>query len=153
MAEKDFKLAFGVDISELVSGMTQATEAVTESTAQMKGALMGVSEAFDLLSKAAFAIAGIFAGGRLFGDMITATVKLNTESRDLGLQFGVSATQASIMKKALAETFLTQEQLSAAGTRIVRTLNTNEAAFKYLDVATRDAAGNLRPLIDIVLDT
>jgi len=84
--------------------------------------------------------------------MVTSTVNLNVESLNLGKQFGVSATQASILKVALGETFLTQDQLAAAGSRMTRTLNSNENAFKDLGVATRDQNGNFRSTLSIMED-
>ena len=138
MADKDVKLAIGVDISELVSGMTAAAESVQETCAAMKESLASVSNAFSMIGEAAIAVTALMAGGKIFGDMVSETVNLNAQSMELGKQFGISATQASVLKVALGETFLTQEQLGAAGSRITRTLNTNEGAFKSLGVATRD---------------
>jgi hypothetical protein len=152
MAVKDFVLQFGVDIRELVSGMTAASEAVEASALQMKESLEEVSAAFEMIGTAALAITGILAGGKVFGDMISSTVKLNVESKELGKQFGISATDASVLKIALGSVFLTQDQFSAAAARITRTLNTNEGAFKSLGVATRDQSGALRSTIDIMTD-
>jgi len=98
------------------------------------------------------AITGVLAGGAAFREMVTSTVNLNVESLNLGKQFGVSATQASILKVALGETFLTQDQLAAAGSRMTRTLNSNENAFKDLGVATRDQNGNFRSTLSIMED-
>lgn len=150
--EKDFKLFFGVDISELVTGLTEATEAVQESSEAMAESLMKVKEGFSLIAEAAIAVTSIMAGGRVFGEMVEATTKLNFESMELGKQFGISATEASYLKVALNDTFLTQEQLSGGAARITRTLNTNEDAIKNLGVATRDNNGDFRSTLDIMLD-
>jgi hypothetical protein len=152
VAGKDVSLSIGVDIAELVSGMTAATEAVKASAAQMKDSLESVSSAFSLMSQAAVGITAVLGGGKIFGEAIASTVNLNVQSLELGKQFGISATQASILKVALGETFLTQDQLAAAGARMTRTLNTNEGAFKSLGVATRDSSGNFRPMLDIMTD-
>jgi hypothetical protein len=152
MVGKDFQLTFGVDISQLVSGMTAATEAVTASTEAMKGALASVTGAFNLLGQATIAVGAIMAGGTAFKEMVSATVNLNVSSMELGKQFGISATEASQLKVALEEVFVSQDTLSAANSRIARTLNTNEGAFKSLGVATRDQNGNFRSSLDIMLD-
>jgi hypothetical protein len=149
---KDFKLAFGVDISELASGLANAQAAVTEAASTMKEALSGVQEAFSMVGQAALAVTAIMAGGAAFKEMVSAAVGLNVSSMELGKQFGISATQASVLKVALGETFLTQDQLASAGQRITRTLNTNEGAFKNLGVATRDSNGNFRSTLDIMTD-
>jgi hypothetical protein len=149
---KDFKLAFGVDVSELASGLANAQAQVAEAAAGMRESLAGVQEAFGLLGEATAAFAALLAGGAAFKEMVASTVKLNVESMELGRQFGISATQASVLKVALGETFLTQDQLASAGSRITRTLNTNEGAFKSLGVATRDQNGNFRSTLDIMTD-
>jgi len=149
---KDFRLAFGVDISELASDLANAQAAVAESAEGMRASLMGVQDAFSLLGKAAVAITGVLAGGAAFREMVTSTVSLNVQSLELGKQFGISATQASVLKVALGETFLTQDQLAAAGSRVTRTLNSNENAFKELGVATRDQNGNFRSTLEIMTD-
>lgn len=152
MGAKEFIMRFGVDISELVSGMTAATEAVQESALQMRESLAAVKDSFAMISEAAIALTAIMAGGKLFGDMIGATVKLNVESKELGKTLGISATGASVLKVALNSVFVTQEQFSMAAQKVIRTLKTNEAAFKDLGVATRDANGDLRPLGDLIID-
>jgi hypothetical protein len=149
---KDFKLAFGVDISELASGLANAQAAVAEAAAGMRESLASVESAFGLVGEAIVGITSILAGGAAFKEMVESTVKLNVESMELGKQFGISATQASVLKVALGEAFLTQDQLAAAGSRITRTLNTNEGAFKSLGVATRDQNGNFRSTLDIMTD-
>jgi hypothetical protein len=111
-----------------------------------------VQQAFGAVGTAAVAFAAIMAGGAAFKEMVSSTVNLNVSSMELGRQFGVSATQASVLKVALGEAFLTQDQFSAAASRITRTLNTNEGAFKSLGVATRDSNGNFRSTLDIMLD-
>lgn len=150
---KDFKLAFGVDVTELTSGLTAAKESVEATAVQMKEALVGVQSAFGAIGEAALAVTAIMAGGAAFEKMISSTIDLNVESIKLGKQFGISATQASELKVALGQTFLTQDQISAAANRITRTLNTNEDAFKSLGVATRDQNGNFRSMLDIMTDT
>src|ERR1019366_924298 len=142
---------FGVDVSELASGLANAQAAVAEAAEGMRQSLASVQSAFGLVGEAVVGITAILAGGSAFKEMIASTVNLNVQSLELGKQFGVSATEASVYKVALAETFLTQDQLSGAGARITRTLNSNESAFKNLGVATRDSNGNFRSTGDIIL--
>ena len=153
MAEKDFKLAFGVDISELVSGMTAAQEAVTESSLAMKESLATVSEGFGAIGEAMAALTTILAGGAAFKEMVGATVDLNVSSMQLAKQFGMSATEASVLKVALDEAFVTQDTYSGAAARLTRTLSTNEGAFHNVGIATRDTVtGGFRPMVDIMED-
>ena len=151
--EKEFQLVFGVDITEMIAGMQEATATVSESALKMKESVAAVSEGFGKVSEAIVALTAIAAGGSAFGEMIQSTVKLNVDSYLLGKQFGVSATQASVMGVAVKDAYLTQDQLSAAGQRLTRTLNSNEQSIKDMGVETRNTStGNLRPLLDIMLD-
>jgi hypothetical protein len=148
----DVNLKIGAEDTGLKAELAAAVQAVNESAVAMQESLAGVQDAFGKLGEAALAITSIMAGGKVFGEMVSGTVNLNVESMELGKQFGISATQASALKVALGATYLTQEQMSAAASRMTRTLNTNEGAFKGLGVATRDGNGNFRSTLDIMLD-
>jgi hypothetical protein len=54
---KDFKLKFGVDVSELTSGLAEAKAAVVEAASGMKESLQSVQQSFSMLGDAAVAIA------------------------------------------------------------------------------------------------
>lgn len=149
---QDIRLSFGVYLAELQAGLETASAAITEFAAEAKEAIAGAKEALTALNEAFVAVAAVMAGGHVFGEVVSSMVKLNVSSKELGQQLGISATEASVLKVALDETHVTQEQFSAAAQRVLRTLNTNEQAFHELGVATRDAQGNFRPLADIVLD-
>jgi hypothetical protein len=152
MLDKDVKLAFGVELGEWESGLAAAKEQLAEATASMKESLISVKEAFGAVGEALVEITAVMGGGKMLGEMVASTVQLNVQSAELGKQFGISSTQASVLKAAMAGAFVTQEQFSAAGARLTRTLLTNEQAIKNLGVATRDSNGNFRPLADIMLD-
>jgi hypothetical protein len=136
----------------LLAALDGAKAAVANAAAEMQGSFAKVTGMISGMQNAVLGFASLFAGGALFKDLISSTVGATTEAILMGRQFGISATQASILKLALAAVFVTQEQFSSAGNAITRTLKTNEDSFKQLGVATRDANGNLRPTVDIILD-
>jgi hypothetical protein len=149
----DVKVAITGDNTGLIAALTEAKAAVTEGSEQMAASFEGVAAAAEMINKALVAVTAVLAGGAAFKEAIASVVDLNVQSAQLGRQFGISATEAGVLKAALEETHVTQDQFSAAGVKITRMLNTNEGAFKALGVATRDASGNFRPLADIVIDT
>jgi hypothetical protein len=149
---KDFKLAFGVDASELASGLANAQAAVTAAAEGMRDSLSKVQGAFTFLGEAAVALTTVLAGGEAFEAAIKSTVAGALSARDMGQQLGITASQASVLRVALGETGVSQEAVSAAAARITRTLSTNEGAFKGLGVATRDSNGNFRNTLDIMVD-
>jgi hypothetical protein len=137
----------------LLAVLQQSADAIKSAAAQASGAFAPVTAAFETLKGAAAGVAAIFAGGAGFKEALDTTASLARESMALGIQLGVSATRASDLRVAIAEVGVTQDQLSAAGLRVTRTLVTNEDAFKRLGVATRDQSGNYRSTIDIIMDT
>ena len=138
---------------DLQAAMAQASASVRESVASMSSSLEALKGAAASVQSAMVGITAVLAGGAAFRSAIEATVTLTKESNALGKQFGISATEASIMKVAMDDVFVTQEQVSAAGGKIALALKKNESAFADLGVATRDANGNFRSTFDIMTDT
>ena len=66
---------------------------------------------------------------------------------------GISTEKASALKVAIGDVYATEEDFNAAVSRVTQSLNKKEEAFTKLGVATRDSNGNLRPTVDILLDT
>src|SRR5207253_11343465 len=72
------------------------------------------------------------------------------EARHLSHVLGVTTEQASVFAVAAREAGVPMGEVTAAIRGLIRTLNTNEAAFATFGIATRDAAGQLRPLPDLL---
>jgi hypothetical protein len=94
----------------------------------------------------------VLAGGKLFKDSIEETKKLTTDSIALGKQFGITASEASVLKVALDDIHVSQDQLQTAGSRVTTTLRTNEQAFLDLGIKTRDNNHEFRSTLSIMQD-
>jgi hypothetical protein len=140
------------DNTGFLKAWAECKAAVTEGHEQITGAVEGINGAFEKITKTVGVFTAALAGGAAFKEIIEKTVELTTESILLGRQLGISATEASVLKVALEDVFVTQEQLSAASTAVTRTLRSHEDAFRSLGVATRDQNGNYRNTLDIILD-
>jgi hypothetical protein len=148
----DVKLDITGDPSGLAAALEEAKTKVVEASSEMRESLETINESFNKINETIVAFTAVLAGAGAFGEIIASTTNLNFQSMELGKQFGISATQASVLKEALNQTFLTQDQFSAAGARLTRTLSTNEVAVRDLGVETREASGGFRPLVDIMTD-
>ena len=137
----------------LQAAMSQASASVKDSIATMTDSLDTLKSAFASVQTMMLGVTAILAGGAAFKDAISETVNLTKESNALGKQFGISATDASVLKVALDSVFVSQETMSTAGNKITQTMKTNEGAFKDLGVATRDQNGDFRSTLDIMTDT
>ena len=152
MSDNVAEIKISADASGAQSGMRQASASVREGVDQIKGHLKGLSDAFGKVNVAMASIGAVLAGGAAFGAAVNETVNLTKESIALGKQFGISASEASVLKLALGDVYVSQEAMQAAGNKITQTLRTNEKAFGALGVATRDSTGHLRGTFEVMQD-
>lgn len=98
------------------------------------------------------AIGALLAGGAVFKEAIAQTAQSTEESIKLGRALNISAGEASILREALTAGNTSQEDFVAAAKGLSKELVNNESGLQAMGLATRDAAGNLRPLNDLTLD-
>ena len=152
MSNKDIDLTISGDPTGLNAALASAQASVKSAVGQMQSSLGGLQAAFSKVQSGMMLVTAVLAGGAAFKESVAASVALAVESGKLGKQLGISATQASVLKMALGDVYVTEEQLSAAAGKITQKLNTNEEAFGKLGVATRDTNGNFRSTMDIMTD-
>lgn len=147
-------ISFGIsgENADFMRALKESQTAVTEATEAMKSSFEGISSVFESITGALGVFSAALAGGAAFKEAIDTTVELTTGAQALGRQFGISATQASDLRVALDDVHVSTETFQAAGNALVKTLNSNEDAFKQAGVATRDANGEFRNQLDILLD-
>lgn len=148
----DVNLEITGEESGLEAALAKSTQAVVQASAQMKEAIGGVAEAFKFVNEAAVAIGVALAGGAAFSEAIKASAGAAYSALELGRQLGITATQASILKVAMDENFVSSEAVTTASNKIATTLKKNEKAFTDLGVATRDSNGNFRDSFSIMQD-
>ena len=141
------------DNKSFISALNESKAALLEAKTEISEGFETISGTFEKLTGALGVLTGALAGGAVFKEALEAMTELEGGSAKLGNQFGVSATQASILRVALDQNRVTQEQFQTAGNALVRTLRTNEDAIRSLGVETRDSAtGGFRPLLEIMFD-
>ncbi len=149
----DLVVSLSADISRFQSDMGKATKEAQTSAASMGKALGGVESAIGGIGKAFALVTGALAGGAMFKDMIDTTKEVGSEVLKLQRSMGLSAGEASILRVALDDVFVSADDMAAAAGKLTKTVGTNEDAFKALGVATRDSNGHFRSTTEIMTDT
>lgn len=148
----DISFGIGGDNAEWMRALKESQAAAAEASEAIKSKFEAVSGAFESITGALGIFSAALAGGAAFKEAIDTTVELTTGAVALGRQFGISATQASDLRVALDDVHVSTETFQSAGNALVKTLNTNEQAFKDAGIATRDTTGEFRNQLDIMLD-
>ena len=146
-------VSISADIARFQSDMGKAVKVSQESADSMSKALNGVQGTIGGIGKAFGLVTAALAGGAMFKDMIGTTKEVSSEIVKLKNSLGISAEEASVMRVALDDVFLSADDMAAASSRITKQLVKNEEAFKKLGVATRDGNGNFRSTTDIMVET
>lgn len=148
MADKDVttKVILQGDQASMVNAFKISTAEATKMRDSIVGALGGIGTA-------AAGVMAVLGGGALFKDAIDITKEVTGEILKLKNSMGISAEDASILRVALDDVFVSTDDFAAAAARVTKQLVTNEGAFTRLGVSTRDSNGNLRATADIMADT
>jgi len=172
MPDDYVQVKFGADIAELKSKMDEGNASVKNAMDQMTAALEKfsdqsqknakdvadankemeksfkdiqekVSGGLEKIAAAAAGLVGVLAGGKIFGDVIEATVKWEEEVGSLSHTLGISMRSASDLNAALRIVGISSGEYEAVLRTLERRLKTNEEGMNALGVATRDAQGQL----------
>jgi hypothetical protein len=98
------------------------------------------------------AVGALLAGGAVFAEAVKQAKEWNEQSQDMANALGISATEAGNLKAALAEENVEMGQFMAASQKLADNLKNDEKSLQAVGLATRDAAGNLRPLNDLTIE-
>ena len=152
MAETEAKITVNGDISPLRQKLREASNDLKQFGAEGESAFSRMTGPLGALQAKFVAIGAILAGGAVFKDAVAQTVLFTEESTKLGRAMGISASEASILREALIAGNTSQEEFIAASKGLAKQLINNEDGLNAMGLKTRDAAGQLRPLNDLVLD-
>jgi hypothetical protein len=150
MSSTDAQITIGADSSELIASMKQAQASVASAVNEMKGSLNSMGQSFEMLKGAFLGISAILAGGKMFHDAIESTEKWNGSVTEISKKMGITAQQASVMNVALTLIGKTSEDLTSASFKLLKQIKANEDGINDMGLKTRDANGNLKPMLDLV---
>lgn len=140
------------DISPFRQKLREAGEALKRMGSDAEQSVGGISGPLDALQSKFVAIGALLAGGAVFKEAVTQAAQAAEESIKLGRALGISASEASVLREALEAGNTSQEEFVGAAKGLAKQIRENEEALQGMGLQTRDAAGQLRPLNDLVLE-
>lgn len=140
------------DVGPLRQKLREAAQSMQQFGQQAGSGLGAAAGPLEALRGKFIAITAVLAGGAMFGKAISDTAKYAEESIKLGKAMGTSATDASGWIAALEDAGVSTDEFSKASKGLLKNINADEKALNEMGLATRDAAGNLRPMNDLMLD-
>ena len=136
---------FEAAMRRMVDSAKQGESGVGSALAGLAtGPLGGLRAAFTLL-------AGI-ASGAFLQAAIDGTVKMTENAMDLGRALGLSTNEARAIQIALKDIGAESGEYEAAAKGMIKKIKENEEGLNKMGLATRDAAGNLRPMNELMVD-
>lgn len=135
---------FEAAMRRMVDAAKQGEGGVGAALAGLGGPLAGLKVAFGVLSG--------FASGAFLKEAIQATTQMTEKAMDLSRALGVSTNEARVVQMALEDIGADAGEFESAAKGMVKQLRENEKAMNAMGLVTRDAAGNLRPMNDLVTD-
>lgn len=146
------KITLDGDISPFRQKLREAAEGLKQFGNDGEAAVGRMTGPLKLLQERFVAIAALLAGGAVFKAAVADTVKFTEESTKLGRALGISASEASILSEALIAGNTSQDEFVAAARKLAKSVRENEDGLQAMGLKTRDAAGQLRPLKDLMFD-
>lgn len=139
------------DESPFRAAMRRLVDSARDGESGVGAALGKLVSPIGLVQTALAGLATVLTAGFLH-DTVKETADMTEGATNLSRQLGVAATNAQAYIVALAGKGGEQNDFVAAARGIAKQLKDNEEQMNKMGLATRDAAGNLRPLNEIVVD-
>ncbi|MBV8061453.1 MAG: hypothetical protein JO253_08040 [Alphaproteobacteria bacterium] len=153
MADDKVQVEITATADPLKAGIKEASAAVKEGVSEIKEHFEGLNSVFEKISGSFAAFTAVLAGGAALKEFVKSSIDSTQEALGLGKALGISATEASYFKSALAAVGVSADTVQNAANKIDIALLNNEDSFKKLGVATRDSNGNFLSTKDILLAT
>ncbi|QXE85967.1 phage tail tape measure protein [Geomonas nitrogeniifigens] len=145
-------ISLQADIARFREDMGKATRTAQDSAKQISASFDAIPAMFNKIGAAAATVTAVLAGGAMFKDMVNTTKEVSGEVVKLSKVFGVSASQASVMRVALDDAFLTVDDAVGASDRLTRQALKNGEAFQKAGIDIRDSNGNLKDSMTVMME-
>ncbi len=152
MGDNKAELVVDGDVSPLRQKLREATNDLKKFGDEGKSAAERISGPLAALQSKFIAIGAVLAGGAVFKQAVSEAAAFTQESMELGRALGVSATEAGNLKLALDDNETSQQEFIAGAKGLLKQVKNNEEGINAMGLATRDSAGHLRPLNELMLD-
>ncbi|MBU5635491.1 phage tail tape measure protein [Geomonas sp. Red69] len=145
-------ISLSADIARFRDDMGKANKVAQDSAKSIASSFDVIPATFNKLGTAAASVTAVLAGGAMFKDMVNTTKEVSAEVVKLSKVFGVSASQASVMRIAIDDAFLTVDDAVGASDRLTRQALKNGEAFTKAGIDIRDSNGNLKDSMTVMME-
>ncbi len=152
MADNKAELIVDGDVSPLRQKLREAARDIKQFGDEGKSSVERIGGPLAALQSKFIAIGAVLAGGAVFKQAVNEAAAFTEESLKLGNALGISATEASTFIAALADIDVSQQEFTTSAKGLLKELKNNEDGLQAMGLQTRDAAGNLRPLNELMVD-
>lgn len=154
MAEtSELKVKITGDASSALGALNQFSKQVEGASSHVNGIAGKLGALLSGIQAPLAALTGVIGGGALMQSAINETVSWTKEANKLSKALGITTQEASVLNLAVGDIYGSLDEFLPAMGKLVKTIASDEDAFKRLGVSTRDAQGNLRPMTEIMTDT
>ena len=151
-ADEKAKIIVDGDVSPLRQKLREGARDLKSFGDQGKASIEGIGGPLKALQQKFIAIGALLAGGAVFKAAVNEAAKFTEESMKLGNALGISATEASTLVNALEDIDVSQQEFTTAAKALAKEIRNNESALQAMGLQTRDAAGELRPLSELMIE-
>lgn len=152
MADNKAQLVLDGDVSPLRQKLREAARDLKQFGDEGKSAADRIGAPLAALQSKFIAIGAVLAGGAVFRQSVSEAASFTEESIKLGNALAISATEASTFIAALADIDVSQQEFVNSAKGLLKEIKNNEDGLQAMGLVTRDAAGSLRPLNELMVD-
>ncbi|MDP3139344.1 MAG: hypothetical protein Q8N17_23785, partial [Burkholderiaceae bacterium] len=139
------------DVSPLRQKLREAGRDLKQFGDEGKSSVERIGGPLAALQSKFIAVGAVLAGGAVFRQAVSEAAAFTEESIKLGNALGISATEASTFVAALADIDVSQQEFTTSAKGLLKEVKNNEDGLQAMGLQTRDAAGNLRPLNELMV--
>jgi hypothetical protein len=137
-------------VSEAIKNNANLSRSFVELKASTTGGFNAISGVIARFRGVLAGLTAVLAGGAIFKGSVGATLGLEEEVRGLSIVFGATSEKAAQMAVALKLAGVETGTYEMMAQRVGQRIATQGAEFDRLGVVTKDAAGNLLPMDQIL---
>lgn len=152
MADSTKNVAYEItgDGASFAKAMEQSAAAALSASRQIDASFKKVGDTFATVQKFAMGWVTVLAGGGALAGIVKDAADWNGQAAKMAGMLGVTTEKASVLNVALARLGIDQDVYAQASQRLSKQIYSNGSAFETMGVQVRDAAGNYRPVTEVM---
>lgn len=151
MSDKTAEYVISAEPAPFEAGINKAVTVAKTGAQQIAGSFDGIGSVFKGVMLQVAAVTAVLAGGKFFSEAVEESTKLTGESVALSKALGITTEEASTLNVALGDIYSSSDTMIQGSQMLAKQLKNNEAGLKAMGLQTRDTAGNLLPMNDLMM--